>query len=297
VAKIDRFEICDLLAKDGPGWSSYVARDGERLVELHHGRGENWMGGREWLGRMLHAPHHDALQRAVDMQATPEQAEEWIAFEFVPRVAVADLLEDLRDGMPMGLVAALLYDAARALHALHTRDVCHGCLGDRSLAFAIDGRCRLDWRLGFAPTRVVSMPGLPTASAEFMAPEGVRGERTTNSVDVYSLGAVAYAMLTAKRPTRRRGLVDELHAVLEAKRDPIAALRPDVSAPLAALVHAMLERDPTARPTAAEVAATLEHTELAALRWDAARIRSELAVSARASVTRLRDILARAGIA
>jgi serine/threonine protein kinase len=86
----------------------------------------------------------------------------------------------------------------------------------------------------------------------YMSPEQSRGEPATTRSDVYSIGVMAYRMITGRLPFE--GSLDEvLTAQLQREPPPLQSVRPDVHADAANLVGLALSKDPARRPASAGV--------------------------------------------
>jgi serine/threonine protein kinase len=85
-----------------------------------------------------------------------------------------------------------------------------------------------------------------------MAPEQLRGEPLDGRADVFSLGVIAYEMLTGELPFGRGSLAD---VVLAHTRG--APPLPGAAAPLARAVRAALEPQPDRRPASPQALAHL----------------------------------------
>jgi hypothetical protein len=98
--------------------------------------------------------------------------------------------------------------------------------------------------------------GMLIGSPLYMAPElGHGAEHATPRSDVFSLGFVAYEMLTGRRPFDRPLVkIGKDRRPLPDPSPPVASLVPDLPAELAALVDRCLHFSPTSRPDAAVVA-------------------------------------------
>jgi hypothetical protein len=91
-----------------------------------------------------------------------------------------------------------------------------------------------------------------------MSPEQVQSEDLTERSDLYSLGAVAYELLTGFRPFRGSNLSKLLHQIVYASPAPMHGLRPDVPEELEAAVMVALQKNPAKRhATGLEFAAAL----------------------------------------
>src|SRR5207245_8829936 len=69
----------------------------------------------------------------------------------------------------------------------------------------------------------------------------------TGASDQYSLGVVAYEMLTAKLPFHGESIMSVMYAHFNEPARPVTELRPDCPPNLAAAVMRMLEKDPARR--------------------------------------------------
>jgi serine/threonine protein kinase len=96
-------------------------------------------------------------------------------------------------------------------------------------------------------------------SIEYMSPEQTLSrDRITEASDIYSLGIILYELLAGKTPFAH---FREQEALIRAHREEQPASLRSISglpAPLVNLVEAMLEKDPSRRPTAVEVVASLD---------------------------------------
>src|SRR5262245_39571146 len=99
-------------------------------------------------------------------------------------------------------------------------------------------------------SRQMSRFGSVMGTPKYMSPEQCRGERPDKSSDVYSLGVIAYQMLTGEPPFT--GTTPELlirHR--EADPAPLREKRRDIPAGVDAVVRQALAKDKSARPATA----------------------------------------------
>jgi serine/threonine-protein kinase len=147
-------------------------------------------------------------------------------------------------------------EIAEALAAAHAAGVVHRDIKPANVIIAAGGAVRV---LDFGIARLLDATAITqtaevVGTASYMAPEHLSGEPADARSDVYSLGCVLYAMLTAHPP-----FVGDSTAAVIAQHLSAPPHPPGVDADLDALVLAMLAKDPAARPqSAAEVARRLE---------------------------------------
>jgi serine/threonine-protein kinase len=81
----------------------------------------------------------------------------------------------------------------------------------------------------------------------YLAPEQAAGEAIDGRTDVYSLGALAYFLLTGRPPFAGKTAVKLLAAHLHEVPEPPSRLRPDVPPGLEAVVLRCLAKKPEER--------------------------------------------------
>jgi hypothetical protein len=170
-----------------------------------------------------------------------------------------ELLEgrDLRQAAPVPYRDACRYlrDVATSIALLHARRLLHRDLSPTNVRITADGRCKLlDFGAltPFGPTNEVvgTPPGVP--------PEALAFSSLDQRADLYSLGALAYWVLTGRHAFAVRRLDDLIDAWQKPPAPPSAWVS-DVPSALDALVMSLLRADALARPaSAAEVIARLD---------------------------------------
>ncbi len=100
----------------------------------------------------------------------------------------------------------------------------------------------------------VTRTGLVMGTAEYLSPEQARGERATTASDVYSLGVVAYELLTGQPPFTGDNPADVARAHVQ---DPLPPLPSSVPEAMRTTVSRCLAKAPGARPDVVALAARL----------------------------------------
>jgi serine/threonine-protein kinase len=184
-------------------------------------------------------------------------------------------LSELIAGTPLTSerVAAIGMGLARALAAAHVLGIFHRDVKPANVIIDQQGIPHL---MDFGLARElwdedpdVTAPGLLLGTANYVAPEQARYGAASSAADLYALGALLYHALTGAPPFDGEGALDVTLRRFEEDppdvRDIARAADPD----LAAVIHALLARDPVDRP------------------WDAAGIAERLAdIAARLRATR-----------
>jgi predicted Ser/Thr protein kinase len=148
----------------------------------------------------------------------------------------------------------LLRGAAEGIHEAHRAGIIHRDVKPSNIMVtrSEDGELRpyvMDFGLARAPQESgATLSGAVLGTPHYMAPEQARGVADLDRrVDVYSLGATLYHLLTGAPPIEGSSVMEVLHNLLTAEPRPPRALVPDLPVDLEAIVLKCLEVDRSAR--------------------------------------------------
>jgi tetratricopeptide (TPR) repeat protein len=158
--------------------------------------------------------------------------------------------------------AALVAEAAAAVHHAHQRGILHRDLKPGNILVDAEGRPHVT-DFGLAKRLVEGLDADPTLTGtvlgtpSFMAPEQVSGRRgsVTTATDVYGLGAVLYALLTGRAPHRAATPLEMLEAVRDRAPEPPSSIDRRVPRTLQSICLKCLEKDPRRRYASAQALA------------------------------------------
>ncbi|HTI64291.1 MAG TPA: protein kinase [Gemmatimonadaceae bacterium] len=213
------------------------------------------------LAARLHHPHIVPLLTAGETSGIP-----YYTMPFVEG-------ETLRDRLERGPIAPteairILREMASALEYAHERGVVHRDIKPdnvllaggvvavtdfgvaKALSAARTGEARDEHETS---TAALTSFGVALGTPAYMAPEQAAADPgVDHRADLYSLGCVAYEMLTGAPPFAGRTPQQTLAAHVTTEPPSIAAARPDLSPPLAELVMRSLAKQPGDRPQSAK---------------------------------------------
>jgi hypothetical protein len=96
--------------------------------------------------------------------------------------------------------------------------------------------------------RKLTTPGIAMGTPEYMAPEQAAGRPADPRVDIYSVGAILYEMVTGWPPHPGENVMEILTKKATEEPRPARELNPEVPEALEKVIALCLRRDPNARP-------------------------------------------------
>ncbi len=186
--------------------------------------------------------------------------EYYLAMEHVDGVDLRELLRVLAargELMPVDLALHVVTQIAAGLSYAHRKTdedgrplgIIHRDISTSNIMVSHEGAVRiLDFGVAKAAARLDhSVTGTLKGKFLYMSPEQARGSRLDQRSDLFSLGAVAYELITGVRPFAAETDLGVLERVKKAAPADIRTLRPEISAPVADVVHRCLAVTPVAR--------------------------------------------------
>ncbi|HKC49015.1 MAG TPA: protein kinase [Gemmatimonadales bacterium] len=151
--------------------------------------------------------------------------------------------------LPIPMVRTILMQVGGALGYAHKRGVIHRDIKPANIMLDSDG-----WAIvtdfGIAKvkeTQGLTVTGATVGTPSYMSPEQCAAQELTGATDQYSLGVVAYEMLSGKLPFIAESVMAVMYAHFNQPPRPVVQVRPDCPLDLASTVMRMLEKDQAQR--------------------------------------------------
>lgn len=204
---------------------------------------------------MLEALHHPGVVRVYESGRLADRRP-WFARELVDGTPIANTLAP--GALDRGDIIALLRDLADVLSHAHYRGIVHANLRPDKIVLTGRARgyplCITDWADARAHDTLAPPPTPSIASWYYTAPEVAAGDALDDRADVFSLGVIAYRLLTGVLPFEGQVATVVDGTVMHT---PTELRCPDAPRELTKIVDQMLAHDRWDRPSASEVHADL----------------------------------------
>jgi len=151
----------------------------------------------------------------------------------------------------------ILSDVADALIGLEQNNVVHRDLKPENILYLEGKWCLADFGISrYAEATTAPDTQKFSMTAAYAAPERWRNERATHATDIYSLGVIAYELLTGSRPFLGPEVEDYREQHLHSEPAALSGLPPNLSA----LIDECLNKASRTRPSASSFKSRLERT-------------------------------------
>ena len=183
----------------------------------------------------------------------------YLAAQFIEGITLDHKLE-LEGRLDLPTTVRMCTHVADGLHALSDAGMVHRDVKPGNILLDLAGTAYIT-DFGLAKDRagtVLTRPGQPLGSMDYMPPEQIRGEPVTGAADIYSLGCVVFECIGGRPPFADREGMRVLWAHLQEDPPDPSAQRADISPQFAHALKAALRKEPGERPhTSIEFARSL----------------------------------------
>ena len=277
-----RYQVTARLARGGMA-TVYVARDErlDRLVALkvmhpHLAESEDFVARFRREARAAARIHHPGVVAVYDQGVVSGQG--FLVMELIEGTNLRALLS-AQGAFTIEQTLRYVSDILQALHAAHRVGVVHRDIKPENILVPPEGPVRVaDFGLARAASEASqSSTGNMLGTVAYIAPEIARGGGADARSDIYSVGIMAYEMLTGDVPWAGQSPIQIVtHHVSDDVPMPSAS-QPWIPREVDDLVAALTARDPANRPADAVHALDLARRAAESLPADLASRRADVA--------------------
>ena len=192
---------------------------------------------------------HPNIVQVFDFGLDERQHQHFIVMEHVPGNSCAELLRD-RGHLDVEQAVEVLAQACQGLDYAHRHGVVHRDVKPGNLLVSDVGVVKLaDFGIARATDQSsITQAGSVLGTAAYLAPEQARGEEAGPRADLYSLGVVAYQLLSGRLPYEASSLSELALKQQRESAPPLDQLNPQITAELARAIETALSIDQHQRP-------------------------------------------------
>jgi tetratricopeptide (TPR) repeat protein/ribosomal protein L40E len=203
------------------------------------------------MGRLGDHPNIVAIYDMGEHEGQP-----YIVIPVMPGGDVESLIEQAPEHrLPLDKAIDIAKGVCRGLEFAHDKGIIHRDIKPGNIWFGTDGTAKIgDFGLALAvDLSRLTQAGMMVGTVTYMPPEQAMGGKVTAKVDLYSLGAMLYEMVTGRPPF----VGDDSIAIIgqHINTPPVSPTwhRADLPPALETLILQLLEKDPERRPESAAV--------------------------------------------
>lgn len=173
----------------------------------------------------------------------------FIAMELIQGQSLADRMAD-SSPLPLNLVLAVLGSAADALDYAHANGIVHRDVKPANFMLTASGQVKvtdfgiakmLDDDIGLTNT------GMVIGTVQYMSPEQIAAKPASARSDQFSLGVIAYEMLTGQKPFQGNSWASVMNQIMSVEPPPVKQHRQDLGDEVTTVLRKALAKDPEAR--------------------------------------------------
>jgi len=247
LTQVGKYQIVEKIGVGGFG-TVYKGRDPfiKRLVAIktcQSDEGEikkRFFREAEFAGNLHHPNVTTIYDFGVTEDGTPYIVQEFLTGE--------DLDKLIKKNVPLSLhrKVQILVDVCEGLGYAHAAGIIHRDIKPSNIRILEDGTVKI-MDFGIAKSLVspstLTQTGITLGTASYLAPEQIRGETLDARTDIFSLGVVAYEILTGQKPFTGDHISTVLYKIMNETPPRTADFDPGIPAALDQTVHHALEKD------------------------------------------------------
>jgi len=248
--RIGRYEI---VAKIGQGAMGEVYRAHDPVLNrdvavktISAGRGEDETLRKRFKREAQSAAQlsHPNIVTVLDFGEHNEQL--FMAMELLEGTDLKQAIQHGQLSLPHKL--DILEKVCEGLKFAHAANIVHRDLKPANIHLGRDGSVKvMDFGLARMGGSDMTRTGMVMGTPHYMSPEQVKGGKATPRSDVFSLGALAYELLTSHKPFEAETMHAVLFKVMQEEPTPARELLPAMPPVIAQVLEKALSKDPAER--------------------------------------------------
>jgi len=251
LAKVGKYEIIEKIGVGGFG-TVYKGRDPyiKRTVAIKTCQSDEeelrkrFFREAEFAGNLHHRNITTIYDFGVADDGLPYIVQEFLTGEDLDRKVKR------KDDLPLAWRVRVLADICEGLHYAHSSGIVHRDVKPSNIRILEDGTVKI-MDFGIAKSMVtestLTQTGITLGTASYLAPEQIRGEQVDARTDIFSLGILAFELLTYTRPFAGEHISTVLYKIMNESPPLASEVDPTLPPELVRIVQRALEKDRAGR--------------------------------------------------
>jgi tetratricopeptide (TPR) repeat protein/predicted Ser/Thr protein kinase len=202
------------------------------------------------LAARVHHPHIVSIYAVGEHEGNP-----YLAMEFIAGRTMAQVIRG-GEQVPLARKVHWLSELCAGLGHAHQSGIVHRDVKPSNLLIAQStGALRLlDFGIAHGnEASAMTMAGMIVGTPQYMSPEQITGQAVDARSDLFSVGTVAYELLTGRQAFGGDNLYHVSRQIVGEQPRPLESFVPDAPAALIKAIARCLQKDPGARPQDAKI--------------------------------------------
>ena len=188
-------------------------------------------------GRM----HHPSVVGVYD--AGQQDDYNYIVMEFVDGVTLQEFVTGKKT-LTFNQIVDVIYQCAKGLDYVHRQSVIHRDIKPGNIMFSTEGEVKImDFSIAHVDVGWDNPESEVQGSPMYMPPEQLSEEkRLVAQSDIYSLGAVMYALLAKRTPFKASNLDSLIYMISNLETDPLLEINPEIPEHVIEIVNKAMQK-------------------------------------------------------
>lgn len=179
-----------------------------------------------------------------------EKDKYFVVMEYVDCISLQALIVQ-KNSFNLKFSTEVIYQISEALDYSSKKNIFHKALKPQNILIGANNQIKIT-DFGFAKavaTAWLTLTGTSPTQVEYMSPEQAEGENADQRTDIYSLGIIAYHLLTGDLPFKREGssILSVAMKHINSKPESLTLKNPDIPIWLENIILKCLEKSPKLR--------------------------------------------------
>jgi serine/threonine-protein kinase len=172
-----------------------------------------------------------------------DKGQPYIAMEFIEGIDLEKMIQN-RESHPIEIKIDIIRQVCDGLAYAHRSGIVHRDIKPANIRVTPDGEVKImDFGIAHLQSSTMTKSGLVLGTVHYMAPEQIQGQKVDHRADIFSVGAIAYELVSYKKPYDGDSLTAVMFKIIHDRPDPAALPRTSYSPGLETIIMKALARE------------------------------------------------------